>query len=85
MLLALATEGAGIACLGDYMATAARRCGSLVEVLADDRVELFRPIHAVYYRNTRLSARISIFLDFVADRLKSRSEIEQDESITRPV
>lgn len=85
MLLALATEGAGIACLGDYMASAARRRGALVELLVDDRVELLRPIHAVYYRNTRLSARISIFLDFVADQLKSRSEIEQDESITRPV
>lgn len=71
-LLALATDGAGIACLSDYMTTAARNSGSLIELLVSDTVEHLRPIHAVYYRNTRLSARITIFLDFVARHLQDR-------------
>jgi DNA-binding transcriptional LysR family regulator len=70
-LLALTTDGAGIACLGDYMTTAARGSGALEELLVEDTVELLRPIHAVYYRNTRLSARITAFLDFVAGHLQN--------------
>ncbi|GJH01489.1 LysR substrate-binding domain-containing protein [Paraburkholderia terrae] len=76
-LLALAENGTGIACLGDYMTTVARRRGRLVEVLVDDTVESYRPIHAVYYRNTRLSARIAVFLDFVAEHFKDAVETAQ--------
>jgi DNA-binding transcriptional LysR family regulator len=72
-LLALAIDGAGIACLGDYMTTAARDDGSLEALLVNDTVDLSRPIHAVFYRNTGLSARITIFLDFVAGRLQDNN------------
>ena len=36
------------------------------------RVDVRQPINAVYYRNTQLSARITCFLDFLAESLGSR-------------
>ncbi|CAD6534181.1 hypothetical protein LMG27952_02897 [Paraburkholderia hiiakae] len=78
-VLALVTDGAGIAGLGDYMTTDARRHGRLVELLVEHTVERFRPIHAVYYRNTRLAARIAIFLDFVTEPMRGSTLVEQDE------
>jgi DNA-binding transcriptional LysR family regulator len=79
-ILALATDGAGVACLGDYMTVGARRHGALVELLAEHTIERFRPIHAVYYRNARLAARIAAFLDFVAEHLKRGEKTGQEES-----
>jgi hypothetical protein len=37
-------------------------------VLAHAQGEYRQPIHAVYYRNTSLAARINGFLDFMAQR-----------------
>jgi DNA-binding transcriptional LysR family regulator len=65
----LALEGAGIVCLADFMTQDDRRRGDLVQVLARDTVEVLQPIHAVFYRNTQLSSRISCFLDFLAERI----------------
>ncbi|NMM81533.1 LysR family transcriptional regulator [Acidovorax sp. SRB_14] len=65
----LALQGAGIACLSDFMTTADRARGDLVQVLARDTVDVRQPISAVYYRNTQLAARIACFLDFLAQRL----------------
>lgn len=74
-LLALATNGAGIVCLADFMTGAHRRNGDLVEVLAGETVEFLQPIHAVYYRNTTLSLRILSFLDYVSAQLKQADDI----------
>lgn len=63
----LALDGQGIACLSDFMTLADRREGRLVEVLADYDNGHQQPIHAVYYRNTALAARITCFLDHVQD------------------
>ncbi|MDR3426386.1 LysR family transcriptional regulator [Silvimonas sp.] len=68
-ILRLAEQENGIACLSDFMTRSARDEGRLVEVLSDATIITFQPIHAVYYRNTQLSARISCFLNFISERL----------------
>ncbi|MDB5895529.1 MAG: LysR family transcriptional regulator, partial [Rhodoferax sp.] len=65
----LAVAGAGIVCLADFMTQADRAAGKLVQVLPRDTLDVRQPVHAVYYRNTRLSARIACFLDFMSARL----------------
>ncbi|MBU0602013.1 MAG: LysR family transcriptional regulator [Gammaproteobacteria bacterium] len=62
----LALAGEGIACLSDFMTADDLRSGRLVEVLAGARIASFQPVHAVYYRNTGLAARIACFIDFLA-------------------
>jgi DNA-binding transcriptional LysR family regulator len=68
----LALAGAGIACLSDFMTAADRAAGDLVQVLPRDTMEVRQPVHAVYYRNTELAARIRCFVDFLAERLAAR-------------
>jgi len=41
----------------------------LVEVLAKQNVEYRQPIHAVYYRNTAISARIASFVSYLAEAI----------------
>jgi len=67
----LALENAGIVCLADFLTEDDRRRGDLVQVLARETVEVLQPIHAVFYRNTQLSSRISCFLDFLAERISA--------------
>ena len=66
ILRRLALEGAGIVCLSDFMTERDREAGTLLQVLPRHTVEVRQPIHAVYYRNTAVSARISSFLDHLA-------------------
>ncbi|MBB5189530.1 DNA-binding transcriptional LysR family regulator [Silvimonas terrae] len=68
-VLQLAEHGNGIACLSDFMTAKARASGRLVEVLPQASMATYQPIHAVYYRNTGLSARIRCFLDFLGEKL----------------
>jgi DNA-binding transcriptional LysR family regulator len=68
----LALAGEGLVCLADYMTRADREAGTLVPVLAPQTLEVRQPIHAVYYRNTALSARIACFLEFLAERIGER-------------
>ncbi len=65
----LALQGVGIACLSDFMSSADRERGDLVQVLVKDTVDVRQPISAVYYRNTQLAARIACFLDFLQERM----------------
>ncbi|MDP2017029.1 LysR family transcriptional regulator [Hydrogenophaga sp.] len=65
----LALQGAGLACLSDFMSSADRERGDLVQVLVKDTVDVRQPISAVYYRNTQLAARIACFLDFLQERM----------------
>lgn len=68
----LCLAGQGLALLSEFMICKDLANGDLVEVLdshlttPNDR-EL---VHAVYYRNTTLSSRITVFLDYIAPRLK---------------
>lgn len=65
----LALTGNGIVCLAEFMTHDDVATGRLVQVLARETREMRQPIHAVYYRNTALSARISAFLDFLIEHL----------------
>lgn len=65
----LALHHAGLVCLTDFVTHHDREQGHLVEVLAEETIDLFRPVNAVYYRNTALAARIACFLDFLAEEL----------------
>ncbi|MNV66841.1 LysR substrate binding domain protein [compost metagenome] len=65
----LALEGVGIVCLSDFMTERDREAGTLIEVLPKQTVEVRQPIHAVYYRNTAVSARITSFLDYLAQAM----------------
>lgn len=65
----LALEGVGIVALSDFMTAEDRRQGTLVQVLPRETVEVLQPIHAVFYRNTQVSSRISCFLDFLAEQI----------------
>ena len=47
----------------------ARARGELVQVLPKQTLDTRQPIHAVYYRNTAVSARISSFLDYLAEAM----------------
>ena len=67
----LALEGVGIACLADFMTYQDREGGELLQVLAEHTVEVRQPIHAVYYRNTALTSRITCFLDYLSSELST--------------
>ncbi|HIE5097439.1 LysR family transcriptional regulator [Stenotrophomonas maltophilia] len=67
----LAVEGVGITCLSDFVTDRDRANGTLVPVLAAQTLDVYQPIHAVYYRNTAVSARISSFVDYLADAMAS--------------
>ena len=65
----LALDGAGIACLSDFMTVNDRESGHLVQVLARQTQDVRQPIHAVYYRNTAISSRIASFVDYLVEAL----------------
>jgi DNA-binding transcriptional LysR family regulator len=68
-LRALAVAGQGIVCLSDFMTKEDIAAGRLVRVLENAYTGYRRPIHAVYYRNTQLSRRISCFLEFLQQKM----------------
>ena len=65
----LAVEGVGITCLSDFVTDRDRAAGTLVPVVAAQTLDVYQPIHAVYYRNTAVSSRISSFVDHLADAM----------------
>ena len=67
----MALEGAGFVCLADFMTHLDRGRGDLVQILAEHTVEVRQPIHAVYYRNTALTSRITCFLDYLSSELST--------------
>ena len=69
----LALAGAGIVCLSDFMTLEDRRSGRLVPLFVRQSLDIRQAIHAVYYRNTALSSRITSFLDHVVQRLGPRA------------
>jgi DNA-binding transcriptional LysR family regulator len=65
----LAIAGQGIICLSDFMTRDDIAAGRLVKVLENFSTGYRQQIHAVYYRNTQLSQRISCFLEFLQQKL----------------
>ncbi|CNE47453.1 LysR substrate-binding domain-containing protein [Yersinia nurmii] len=66
----LALNGQGIVELSDFMTQKDQLEGRLVQVLAEQTLEAWQPINAVYYRNTQLAARITCFLDYVSEQIR---------------
>lgn len=66
----LALAASGIACLSDFLTVGDREAGRLVTVLDHALIEERQPVHAVYYRNAALAARVQCFLSFIAGRLQ---------------
>lgn len=70
VILNLVLSGAGIACLSDFMTYRDRKNGSLVELFKDSSLRIEQPIHAIYYKNSVTSLRISSFIEFIKSNLK---------------
>jgi len=64
--LECALGGYGLACLSRAMAAPYLASGRLVEVMTDWQTEAL-PIYAVYPRNRHLSAKVRVFVNWVAD------------------
>ncbi|CAO95484.1 LysR substrate-binding domain-containing protein [Erwinia tasmaniensis] len=69
----LAVNGMGIVRISDFLSRADLASGRLVPVLESQTHEMRHPIHAVYYRNSTLSARISCFLDYLSEQFASNT------------
>ena len=69
----MALAGLGIVCMADFMTLPDRQQGRLVPLFTRQTLDLRRPIHAVYYRNTALAARITCFVDHVVNAVQSTS------------
>ena len=76
-LHALAVAGAGIVCLADYMTNASRAHGELIEILADNTLDCYQPVYAIYFPNTKLSSWMMRFLDCVSSQLRKCDQIDQ--------
>jgi len=61
----LALAGQGIARISDFVSHQDLAAGRLKEVLVAQTLDVRLPVHAVYYRNAELAARITCFLDFL--------------------
>lgn len=69
----MALAGLGIACLSDFMTREDRRSGKLVQLFPRQTLDVRQSIHAVYYRNTALAARITCFVEYVVGALGRRA------------
>ncbi|NDV11821.1 LysR family transcriptional regulator [Crenobacter caeni] len=71
-LYRLALEGAGIACLSDFLVADALAQGKLCEVLPAARLDWSLPVWAVFYRQGTLAPRLAAFVDYLAAHLAAR-------------
>lgn len=67
----LALQGMGIICLSDFMTAIDVAQGRLVEVLPNVVQQKFKPIHAVYYQHSTVSARIASMVNYLADAMRA--------------
>ncbi|ERL56251.1 LysR substrate-binding domain-containing protein [Psychrobacter aquaticus] len=61
----LALCGTGIACLSDFMIHQDVKEGRLIQLLVSSTIKIQRPISLVYYKNRKLSERVSSFVEFL--------------------
>ncbi len=66
----LCLSGNGIACLSDFMIDKEIAEGTLVEILAEERLPIEMPFSAVYYSDRAVSTRIRAFVDFLSEHVK---------------
>ncbi|HCF1774308.1 TPA: LysR family transcriptional regulator [Pseudomonas aeruginosa] len=67
----LALEGVGIVCLADYLTHRDRAERRLIPLFPTRTLDVRQPIHAVYYRNTALTARIASFVNYLSEHWDS--------------
>nr|WP_315252011.1 LysR family transcriptional regulator [uncultured Duganella sp.] len=67
----LALQGMGIACLSDFMTAVDVAHGRLVEVLPRVVQEKYKPVHAVYYQHSTVSARIASMVNYLAEAMRA--------------
>jgi len=68
----LALQDMGIVCLADFMIADDIAAGRLVEVLPHLLTEIRRPIQAVYYQHSAVSAKIDSMVSYLTDALRHR-------------
>lgn len=67
----LALQGMGIICMSDFMTAIDVAQGRLVEVLPHVVQQKLKPIHAVYYQHSTVSARIASIVNYLADAMRA--------------
>ena len=67
----LALQGMGIISLSDFMTAIDVAEGRLVEVLPQLTVKKLKPVHAVYYQHSTVSARIASMVNYLADAMRA--------------
>lgn len=61
----LALCGTGIVCLSDFMTHQDIQKGDLIPLLVPSTLKMHQPINLVYYKNRKLSERVSSFIEFL--------------------
>lgn len=61
----LALCGTGIVCLSDFMTYQDIQKGDLIPLLVPITIKMQQPINLVYYKNRKLSERVSSFIEFL--------------------
>lgn len=69
-LCQLALQGMGISNFSDFHTWADLTAGRLVQVLPELTIPASRPIHAVYYQHSAVSAKIASMVDYLAEALR---------------
>ena len=67
----LALCGTGIVCLSDFMTQRDIQEGRLVQILVSSTINMQQPINLVYYKNRKLSERVSSFIEFLKAEMSS--------------
>jgi len=65
----LALQGMGIICMADFMIADDIAAGRLTEVLPQAAIEVLRPIRAVYYQHSAVSAKIESMVNYLAEAM----------------
>lgn len=66
----LALQGMGINCTSDFMTAIDITEGRLVEVLPQLTMKKLKPIHAVYYQHSSVSAKIASMVNYLAEAMR---------------
>jgi len=69
-LCQLAVQGMGISNFSDFHTWSDLEAGRLVQVLPELTIPASRPIHAVYYQHSAVSAKIASMVDYLAEALR---------------
>lgn len=66
----LALQGMGIMSMSDFMTAVDVAEGRLVEVLPHLTLEKYKPVHAVYYQHSTVSAKVASMVNYLAEAMR---------------